>query len=238
MKEIKDLKDEHRNQFKKLHDEINKLFDVIKSVHEMQKASVTLPYHLQQAQASGMMQRQSVKDPCLSGMTYQTGAPGSVTSQQNSVNITTSSAPVYQMYGQSSGQQIPGPGFFSASEVSISNTSNVQSVSVPVTQNSGEPLVTSSRQAVSAASVSGPSLFMMPKGQISTSFPLPMPGAAKPPDISALTSTVTQPPTVVKSPDKYVEEFDRETDGEATTPETSFSDYKPLVSLPEVITKS
>ena len=136
------------------------------------------------------------------------------------------------------GNHIPGPGFFSTAEMMNSKAVAVQSVPQPISQDSSQPAVSTSTPAVSAASVSGPSLFMMPKGEISTSFPLPMPGAAKPPDISALTSTVTQPPTVVKSPDKYIGECEKETDGEATTPETSFNDYKPLVSLPEVITKS
>ncbi|KAK2142023.1 hypothetical protein LSH36_1004g00006, partial [Paralvinella palmiformis] len=57
-------------------------------------------------------------------------------------------------------------------------------------------------------------------------------------DIGVAKSDPSQPPAAGKSPEKHADECDKETDGEGTTPETSFTYYKPLVSLPEVITKS
>jgi E3 SUMO-protein ligase RanBP2 len=168
-------------------------------------------------------------------------AVGSTTfvSQQNNLSMTTSITGFNQMHSHSVDQQMPGPGFFSASDPTISKMTNDQ----PLQQfnppsGADQPSEASSTQAVSAASVSGTSLFMMPKGQISTSFPLPMPGTAKPPSVSGMASAISQPPAAGKSPEKHADECDKETDGEGTTPETSFTDYKPLVSLPEVITKS
>ncbi|KAK2142022.1 hypothetical protein LSH36_1004g00081 [Paralvinella palmiformis] len=168
-------------------------------------------------------------------------AVGSTTfvSQQNSLSMTTSITGFNQMHSHSVDQQMPGPGFFSASDPTISKMTNDQ----PLQQfnppsGADQPSEASSTQAVSAASVSGASLFMMPKGHISTSFPLPMPGTAKPPSVSGMASAIPQPPAAGKSPEKHADECDKETDGEGTTPETSFTYYKPLVSLPEVITKS
>ncbi|KAK2144531.1 hypothetical protein LSH36_748g00018, partial [Paralvinella palmiformis] len=337
---MKELREEVKNHHKQLHEEINKLFNVVILMQEMQRTSVTLPQHLQQAQASGMMlppgglpafysaglraargvmsqqypagygsgypseydgsyvqrivppmmqsqymtrsqsiqedisrepvpeviptgdpdygensygeetgegsyereefdkQRQPIRDPSLTDIIYP-GGPPAVVSQQNSLGMTTSITGFNQMHSQSVDQQMPGPGFFSASDPTISKMTNGQ----PLQQfnspsGADQPSEASSTQAISAASVSGASLFMMPKGQISTSFPLPMPGTAKPPSVSGMASAISQPPAAGKSPEKHADECDKETDGEGTTPETSFTDYKPLVSLPEVITKS